>query len=191
MDRTDLAALLVAERATLLAIARREAFRADPSAVDDLFQTATERALKGAAGFDGENLGGWFRIIVRSARRDLWRSEAREQRRVERVGTCVGYVVMDDDQSESPSYSPDDEVRSAPERHASIDEYADPALAAAVRAAFASLPDKQRRVAQAVLVDGLSYAEAADRLGIPKGTVMSSLHRARATLQAALAAHVG
>ena len=49
-----------------------------------------------------------------------------------------------------------------------------------VLAAIAALPGHQRDVVAAVDVAGLSYAEAADSLGVPAGTVMSRLHRGRA-----------
>jgi RNA polymerase sigma-70 factor (ECF subfamily) len=49
-----------------------------------------------------------------------------------------------------------------------------------VFAAIAALPEDQRDVVAAVDVAGLSYAEAAQTLGVPAGTVMSRLYRARA-----------
>jgi RNA polymerase sigma-70 factor (ECF subfamily) len=52
----------------------------------------------------------------------------------------------------------------------------------AVRRAIAELPEDQRAVLMLVTVDGLSYQEAADALGIPMGTVMSRLARARVRL---------
>ncbi len=58
----------------------------------------------------------------------------------------------------------------------------------AVETAFASLGDDQRAVIALVDVDGLSYQEAADVLGIPVGTVMSRLHRGRKKLRRKLAA---
>ena len=57
-----------------------------------------------------------------------------------------------------------------------------------VAEALAGLPDKHRLVVTLVDVDGLSYAEAADVLGIPRGTVMSRLHRARARIRSRLVA---
>ena len=57
-------------------------------------------------------------------------------------------------------------------------------MLAQVRAAMAELPDEQREVLSLVAIEGLSYREAADVLGIPIGTVMSRLGRARARLTA-------
>jgi RNA polymerase sigma factor (sigma-70 family) len=55
---------------------------------------------------------------------------------------------------------------------------------AEVREAFLALPAEQRAVLHLVAIEGLSYAEAAASLGVPVGTVMSRLARARATLRA-------
>ena len=49
----------------------------------------------------------------------------------------------------------------------------------ALRRALATLPEAQRDVVTLVDVEGLSYAETAAALGVPAGTVMSRLHRAR------------
>ncbi|HEU4602043.1 MAG TPA: sigma factor-like helix-turn-helix DNA-binding protein, partial [Steroidobacteraceae bacterium] len=48
------------------------------------------------------------------------------------------------------------------------------------------LPEDQRMVVALVLVEGLSYKEAAAALEIPLGTLMSRLARARQALQAQL-----
>jgi RNA polymerase sigma-70 factor (ECF subfamily) len=49
--------------------------------------------------------------------------------------------------------------------------------------AFARLSAEQRALLLLVSVEGLSYKEAAETLGIPIGTVMSRLSRARAALR--------
>jgi RNA polymerase sigma-70 factor (ECF subfamily) len=61
-------------------------------------------------------------------------------------------------------------------------------LRAALAAAIAALPDEARRTLELREIDGQSYAEIAECLGIPKGTVMSRLHYARRRLRAALVA---
>ena len=58
--------------------------------------------------------------------------------------------------------------------------------ARAVFAAIAALPDDQRDVVAAVDVAGLSYAEAAETLGVPTGTIMSRLHRGRSRVAASV-----
>jgi len=55
-----------------------------------------------------------------------------------------------------------------------------------VLAAISRLPDDQRLVVALVCIDGRSYAEAAEILDIPAGTVMSRLARARQVLYEAL-----
>jgi RNA polymerase sigma-70 factor (ECF subfamily) len=57
-----------------------------------------------------------------------------------------------------------------------------------VARAIAELPDDARRTIELREIDGLSYQEIAQALGIPKGTVMSRLHYARRRLAAALRA---
>jgi RNA polymerase sigma-70 factor (ECF subfamily) len=54
--------------------------------------------------------------------------------------------------------------------------------------AIEGLPDDARRTLVLREVDGLSYAEIAEVLGIPKGTVMSRLHHARRRMRALLEA---
>ncbi|MEO0753994.1 MAG: sigma-70 family RNA polymerase sigma factor, partial [Pseudomonadota bacterium] len=51
-----------------------------------------------------------------------------------------------------------------------------------VTRALAQLADDQRSLAVLVLVEGYSYQEAADMAGVPIGTVMSRLSRARKTM---------
>ena len=59
-------------------------------------------------------------------------------------------------------------------------------LAARVRTAIAKLPQGQRQVVTLVDLKGFSYNEVSLILGIPSGTVMSRLCRARAALKGML-----
>jgi RNA polymerase sigma-70 factor, ECF subfamily len=61
-------------------------------------------------------------------------------------------------------------------------------LAGEVYGVIANLPEEKRDVIAAVDVAGLSYAEAAESLRLPIGTVMSRLHRGRGEVAEALAA---
>ena len=57
-----------------------------------------------------------------------------------------------------------------------------------VARAIEALPRDARCAIQLREIDGLSYREIADALGIPKGTVMSRLYYARRRLQESLRA---
>jgi RNA polymerase sigma-70 factor (ECF subfamily) len=61
-----------------------------------------------------------------------------------------------------------------------------PVLDAAIENAFENLSDDFREVVELVDLDGLSYQEAATVLGVPVGTVMSRLHRARKRIRSHL-----
>ena len=52
-----------------------------------------------------------------------------------------------------------------------------------VRDAFFDLPEEQREALHLVAIEDLSYQEAANALGIPIGTLMSRISRARAQLR--------
>ena len=54
----------------------------------------------------------------------------------------------------------------------------------ATRRALQELPEEQRLVVALVLIDGMSYRDAADVLEVPIGTVTSRLARARVALAA-------
>ena len=56
-----------------------------------------------------------------------------------------------------------------------------------VREAVDALPHEQRDVVALVMLEELSYRDAADLLGIPIGTVMSRLSRAKAALARSMA----
>ena len=52
-----------------------------------------------------------------------------------------------------------------------------------LRGAFLALPDDQREALHLVALEGVTVAQAADVLGVPAGTVMSRVGRARAALR--------
>lgn len=64
----------------------------------------------------------------------------------------------------------------------------EPVFETVVLDAFDQLPAKFRDVIQLVDLEGKSYGEAADTLGIPVGTVMSRLHRARKRIRTEISA---
>jgi RNA polymerase sigma-70 factor (ECF subfamily) len=66
------------------------------------------------------------------------------------------------------------------------DEGNDPAMRIAIFRALETMPDEQRKPLLLTAVEGFSYSETADMLGVPVGTVMSRIWRARAALAASL-----
>jgi RNA polymerase sigma-70 factor (ECF subfamily) len=64
-------------------------------------------------------------------------------------------------------------------------------LSGRLNEALGALPDVHRTILVLRELDGLSYEELAERLGIPRGTVMSRLFHARKKMQALLAGYAG
>jgi RNA polymerase sigma-70 factor (ECF subfamily) len=127
---------------------------------DDLVQVAVEKALLRASQWrPGSRLDSWMFGIMKNA----WIDEIRARRRREAVHAPeeAGLAVGDS---------------SAAGRD----------IAMSLQAAMARLPDDQRMAIGLVLVEGLSYKEAAEVLEIPIGTLTSRLARGREALQAAL-----
>jgi len=130
---------------------------------DDLVQTALEKALARLDQFKpGTRLDSWlFRIVQTSWIDDRRKAVRRED-------------TMDADMMER---IPGRTQASHAETHAVRD---------GVDRALAQLSDDQRALAVLVLVEGYSYQEAADMEGVPVGTVMSRLSRARKSMAALL-----
>lgn len=127
----------------------------DATAADDLVQIAVERALTRRDQWrPGTRLDSWVMRIMKNA----WIDETRIRAR-------WGKVVEGEDAGANVSA-----VTS------------DPAESMAIAQAMAKLPDEQRIAVALVLVDGLSYADAAEVLEIPPGTLNSRLVRGRMAL---------
>ncbi|MBL0116581.1 MAG: RNA polymerase sigma factor [Sphingomonadaceae bacterium] len=123
---------------------------------DDLLQAAVERALARQSQWQpGTSLENWVFRIASNLHID--------QLRAQRVR---GVVVDIDEAFDLPG---EDELARL-EFRSELD---------AVRAALAAMPDELRMVMSAVVLDGQAYKDAADLLGIPIGTVMSRVSRAR------------
>jgi len=153
--RSQMAALLPRLRRFALSLAGN---RTD---ADDLVQDTIERALRNLHQWQqGTRLDSWmFRIA-----QNLWIDQMRARR--------VRAVISHD--PEAAENVATDGARDAEARLA---------FAETVKA-LAELPEEQRVVVSLVLVDGMSYREAADVLNVPMGTVTSRLARARAALAA-------
>lgn len=121
---------------------------------DDLVQLAVERALRNVAQYRPDaNALHWLFGIVRHA----WLDELRARQRRQRL------------------FAPPELGEDAAIPDAALE-------GVALQRALATLPDEQRLAVGLVLVEGLSYKEAADVLDVPIGTLTSRLARARAAL---------
>jgi len=153
--RNQMAALLPRLRRFALSLTGN---RAD---ADDLVQDTIERGLRSLHLWQqGTRLDSWmFRIA-----QNLWIDQVRA-RRVRAV------VAHDPDAAEKVAV---DGARDAEARLTFADTVK----------ALQELPEDQRVVVGLVLVDGMSYREAADVLNVPMGTITSRLARARTALAA-------
>lgn len=130
-----------------------------PDIADDLVQQACERALANAASFEpGTRFDAWiFRII-----RNLWIDRTRRQKT----------AGPSEDVYERQDLVGEDGQQVVDARQALT----------SVKEALDAMPEEQRAIVMLVCVDDLSYRDAAEVLGVPIGTVMSRLARARKRL---------
>ena len=127
---------------------------------DDLVQSVVERAWRNLAQLrPGANLGSWMFGIMKNAWLDNLRARSRR-----------GEVALPEDSGEHPAVSPGDTDTNL----------------WSVSEAMSKLPEEQRLAIALVLVEGMSYKEAAAVLAIPIGTLTSRLARGRTTLAALL-----
>jgi RNA polymerase sigma-70 factor (ECF subfamily) len=125
---------------------------------DDLVQGACERSLAAASSWTpGTRIDAWMFRIMRNLWIDTFRRRVKE-----------GVVT---EMSEH--------LNLAGPRHWEAEATM---MLARVRSAIAELPSDQREVLMLVCVEEMSYRKAADVLGLPIGTVMSRLSRARRRL---------
>lgn len=153
---------LSAELVTLLPRLRRfaRALARNVHDADDLVQIALERALTHAGQLRPDAaLAGWVFGILRHA----WIDELRARSRSERV------------------FAPEESGQHVGDPRQGA--YAD---MLSVQEAIARLPDEQRLAVALVLVEGLSYKEAAHVMDVPIGTLTSRLARGRDALQVML-----
>jgi RNA polymerase sigma-70 factor (ECF subfamily) len=134
---------------------------------DDLVQAACERALARQHQFqEGTRFDSWMFRIVQT----IWIDQIRSRD-----------VRKEDGDVAEERLGSDEPVRRVEARLA----------LAEVRRAVDRLPPDQRAALVLVTVDGLSYKEAAHVVGVPVGTIMSRLARARIALQQQLEAGGG
>ena len=138
-----------------------------PADAEDLVQDTLVRAYRGIGGFDGRHPRAWLLTIMRN-------TEVNRNRRRRPS------LLFDPESSDAVA---DTGSAGQPEEELVGGEFE-----RAVRDAMVALPEHYSRVVELIDMDGLSYGEAAELLGIPLGTVMSRLHRARARIRKQLAA---
>jgi len=130
----------------------------DVNDAEDLVHDALVRAYERRASFrPSGNIRSWLLSIVHNTFIDgvrSRRSEAARNAESERHGSLA---------------------MAAPQEHS--------VRLSQVREAFLDLPEEQRAAIHLVAIEGLSYQEASDALGIPLGTLMSRIGRARAALR--------
>jgi RNA polymerase sigma-70 factor (ECF subfamily) len=135
---------------------------------EDLVQDTLLRAYRRIGAFDGTYPRAWLLTILRN-------TQINRGRRLRPV------LLRDPDSSQRLH-----ERRAALASAEAI--VVGGAFDATVEDAVARLPARFRHVIELVEIDGLSYREAADALGVPVGTVMSRLHRARHRIRTRLTA---
>ncbi|SAI68869.1 RNA polymerase sigma factor [Bordetella ansorpii] len=129
----------------------------DVHAADDLVQSTLERALSHWASRREEDaLRSWLFTI-------LYRRFLDSQRSAKRYAWLLGRLH----EPGEPHWPSAEDV----------------AVVRGTLEAFGHLPEPQRTLLLLVAVEGYSYQEVSDLLGIPIGTVMSRLSRARAALR--------
>ena len=140
---------------------------------EDVVQEACVKAHAGIAGYAGGNARAWLLTIVRNTAY-TWMSRNRPHGMLA-VGDLGDLGEM---AAAHGTGLPDED---GPE--ASLIARAD---TAALEAAIAALPQPFRETLVLRDINGLSYREIAAMLGVPMGTVMSRLARARGLLVSAL-----
>jgi RNA polymerase sigma-70 factor, ECF subfamily len=137
----------------------------DPHDADDLVQIAVERALTRSDQLRPDSrLSSWMFGILRNA----WIDENRTRGRRNRIF--------------APEAAGENVGDASSETHTEV---------LSVQDAMARLPDEQRLAVGLVLVEGLSYKEAAEIMGVPVGTLTSRLARGREALAGMLADTTG
>jgi len=137
------------------------------SDAEDVSQEACLRAFRFYHGFQGHNCRAWLLTIVRN--------------------TCCTWLQAN--RAGEPTVTFDEEMHSdgsqSPAPDAALLAAADREM---LRTAIEALPWEFREVIVLREIEGVSYKEIADIVGIPLGTVMSRLARARGRLQQSLTA---
>lgn len=146
------------ELPVLLRVARR--LTGNPQDAEDVVQETLIRAYRAIERFDGRHPRAWLLTILRNASHNLYR-----KKRPQLADSAEDLLQL---------------PAAGPEGRTGVEERVlDGVVEVEIADALLSLSQAFREVVLLVDVEGLSYQEAADVLGVPTGTVMSRLHRAR------------
>ena len=132
--------------------------RSDIDAEDLVHDTLVRAYEKHGSFRTGADLRVWLLSIMHNIFIDGTRARGAEAQRLKRIGELV-----------------DQELPPAQDHHVRLCQ---------IRQAFIELPDEQRAALYLIAIEGLSYSDAAAALGIPVGTLMSRMARARNALRA-------
>ncbi len=139
----------------------------DPDRAQDLVQDTYVRALRYQHSYQpGTNMKAWLFAIMRNLFWDRFRGGRPED------------LSLDDDTGDFALYDRLKDETAVPEAQV-LDRLAADEVVKAVE----TLNPLHREVVLLVDVEGMAYKDAAEVMGVPIGTVMSRLHRARQQLQ--------
>ena len=142
-----------------------------PADAEDLVQETYLKAFRAADRFEpGTNLRAWLFTILHNSARNLARARARD-------GVTIDSGTVERAADAQAGFTPGAGRGETPETLL-LRETLTPALQAAIDA----LPDAYRQAIWLRDVEEFSYAEIAEMLSIPVGTVMSRISRGRGLL---------
>jgi RNA polymerase sigma-70 factor, ECF subfamily len=149
----------------------------NPSDAEDLVQETFAKAYSAFHQFEpGTNLRAWLYRILTNAYINRYRKQQRQPQEIS------ADAYDGDDSGDFSLYDRIAEATHAPAEVEVLRGLADEE----VKEALAGLSDNFRLAVYLADVEGFSYAEIAEIMGTPIGTVMSRLHRGRAALHRAL-----
>ena len=128
----------------------------DSDIADDLVQDTLVRALRSERLFHGGDIRSWLYTILTNLNRNRRRSLARRP--------TISQLTEHDEASANGTEAEGRDIERA----------------------LSGLVEEQRSALLLVMLEGLTYREVADIQGVPIGTVMSRLARARAHIKASL-----
>jgi RNA polymerase sigma-70 factor (ECF subfamily) len=146
----------------------------NPSDAEDLVQETFAKAFVAWAKFEqGTNLKAWLFRIMTNTHINLYNKRNKDQAK----------TALDD--LEDWQIGQGESITSMSTRSAEA-EAMDNLPSGVIKEALDQIPDEFRMVVYYAVVEGLPYAEIAEVMGTPVGTVMSRLHRGKKLLKSLL-----